>query len=456
MAKFQDALKYTAILQTTKESLIQQYGENHIARQYPDWIVDDTLIGIEIEVERVPNLIAVPFWQVVPDGSLRDDGVELRTLAFPATWAPAMLRSLYDGLKATNKKYNFSERTSIHIHLDFRNHEVFDLVKLLLVYSVFDRLLFKKVCPTRSKNVYCVSLSDMLVGSNIYSECIERYKKSPDSVTWEDMHVIANKLCNGKYAAINPLNLFVRRQDRGDHTGSGSIEFRHLHGTDDFTLICRWIKLLLYLKQYIAKTSFTEIQKQIEVLNTSSEYQNYTYTVFKELTPFLIPYNEHDANIKLIAEGVTAAKQILAHPVLSVDGIGFLKSKLANVLQKNIIAPIADREKEAEEQLRQALRRNVIDQDDNPRDRIARRIVRAALQPARLGNDVAERPLAMPVAPPVDIMVGDDLWNPPPIPQEDNQVNVIPEAIPEEEINMRNIEMGVIRFDPVRGEWVRR
>jgi hypothetical protein len=62
----------------------------------------------------------------------------------------------------------------------------------------------------------------------------------------------------------------------------------------------------------------------------------------------------------------------------------------------------------------------------------------------------------MPVAPPVDIMVGDDLWNPPPIPQEDNQVNVIPEAIPEEEINMRNIEMGVIRFDPVRGEWVRR
>jgi hypothetical protein len=439
MAKFQDVFKYAAIQQTKKESLVEHYGENYVATHFPDWGTDDTLMGIEIEVERVPNGAAVPFWEVVADGSLRDDGMEFRTYAFPATWAPVMLNALFSNLKATNKNYNFSDRTSIHIHMDYRNHEVFDLVKLLLVYSVFDRLLFKKVCPGRTKNVYCVSLSDMMVVNSLYSDVIERFKKNPDSVTWEDMHVITNKLCSGKYAAINPLNLFVRRQERGDHTGSGSIEFRHLHGTDDITLICRWIKLLLYLKQYIAKTSFAEIQKHIEVLNTSSEYQNYTYSIFKELTPFLIPYNEYDSNIKLISNGVTTAKQILAHQVLPVDGIDFLKSKLANVLQKNIIAPIADREKAAEEQLRVELRRNVIG-EENRAPRAPRRaaglegLARAARQ--------------------VD-------WNapaffnevPPPIMQA-QPARIPGDPVPEDEVLARNIEEERIRFDINQRQWV--
>lgn len=448
MAKFQDVLKYTAIQQTKKESLIGQFGEDFMKKNFPDWGEDDTLIGLEIEVENTPHPIYIDNWVGVMDGSLRDNGVEYRTFAFPATWAPALLQRFYEALKATNKTYAFTDRTSIHVHIDFRNNEIFDLVKLLLVYSVFDRLLFKKVCPTRSKNIYCVSLSDMLIGSSTYTDVIERYKKDPATVTWEDMHLITNKLCSGKYAAINPLNLFVRRQERGDHTGSGSIEFRHLHGTDDQQLICRWIKLLLCLKQYISKTPFADIQKQIEILNTSSEYQNYTYSVFKEQTPFLLPYYEHDANIKLIAEGITAAKQILAHKTLPLDGGDFLKSKLANILQRNILVPIANREKEAEEELRQALRRNVIAE---PQEAQPARRVRVPLQRAGLNWRAEAIPVPVPdVA--VDFIEpnNENEVAPPPPP-----VARIPgNLVPPEEVNPRNLDQRLIRFDLPRAEWV--
>src|SRR3990167_102162 len=125
-------------MQTFRE--LFPYNEVKIIQKYkvppkatinlPD--VDETqLIGIEVEVEKLiniqPNLL---YWDMIEDGSLRKNGYEFRSLALPAKVLVIALQELYQSLIENQPEHDFSERTSIHVHLDFRDYTPLDLLKM--------------------------------------------------------------------------------------------------------------------------------------------------------------------------------------------------------------------------------------------------------------------------------------------------------------------------------------
>jgi len=82
-------------------------------------------VGIEIEVENA-GAQAIRGWRVERDGSLRNDGIEYKTnygTRIYQTWESlSKLQTTFAAARAIdNSFYLFSERCSVHVHLDVRN-----------------------------------------------------------------------------------------------------------------------------------------------------------------------------------------------------------------------------------------------------------------------------------------------------------------------------------------------
>lgn len=135
----------------------------------------------------------------------------------------------------------FSPRTSVHIHLnmqDFTTPQVFDYV---LLYTLFEKLFYKFCGRGRIKNIYCVPLidTDLLV---------QLSEKQPETAGWS------------KYTGLNLLPL----------QNYGTIEFRHMHGTNDVGKLCVWIDMITKLKEYVRSTDTRTIRN--EIINMTDDY----------------------------------------------------------------------------------------------------------------------------------------------------------------------------------------
>ena len=225
-------------------------------------------VGLEVEVENVayinPN-IPLCFWQITTDGSLRNHGKEFKTFAIPIRYAQIALEQLFQGL---NSDIDFSQRTSIHVHLDVRGTTINQLLSLLFVYSSVENLLFKFAGADRRNSIFCTPITE----TNLFRELnISNPQKltSHFNAVWQ------------KYSALNllPISQF------------GTVEFRQFPGTNDLTKLCIWIDLLSRIKLYAYKHSLTNIMKNISELNTTSQYRKFVDSVFGELSVYLDTIN---------------------------------------------------------------------------------------------------------------------------------------------------------------------
>jgi hypothetical protein len=279
-------------------------------------------IGVEIEVERPPRSILTSlFWKSVPEGSLRN-GAEFKTYPLRPIYLPYAMDYM-DGYMKTGKP-DFSERTSVHVHVDFRHQTLLDLVKLMMVYLAFERYLYLYAGPDRFKSNFCVPMSLMNVGllSEVH-QAVEGNKLN--------FHFLMDNLMGmmpGKYSGFNIKSLNVPQND-GVHESSGTIEFRHMSGTADPSRIVEWVSILLRMKSYAIENDYHTIKNEINALNTTSEYHKFAEAVFGELSNVVVPPT---VNWTLLAENLRLIKEAMTEKLV-VPASEFLRSPIAAKLQ---------------------------------------------------------------------------------------------------------------------------
>lgn len=219
----------------------------------------NTYLGIEVEAENVSEFRHTsPYWSMTEDGSLRNDGREFVSLPIKAWRVEQALTVLFSDL---NKTIDFSDRTSIHIHMNIRTLTLAQLETLMITYIVFERALFNFVGNDRYNNIFCIPIVETQFGS--YLKNLITNKEL--SFKWQ------------KYTAMNALPIWDK----------GTLEFRHLAGTNNIAHIITWINLLLSLKIFALQKTPDYIWNKVLSLNTNSQYRMFGEEVFKDLFSLL-------------------------------------------------------------------------------------------------------------------------------------------------------------------------
>lgn len=254
-----------------------------------------THVGIEIEVEGIINhayetwLNNRPHWfSVHSDGSLRNGGVEFITYPFDATYAPSILNYFFTNLKRTNPGFTFTNRCSIHVHLDMTDTTYWQFESLYQLYLCFERQFYEYAGEVRENSNFCVPVSATPFEEYFFSTTKSR--------TWNTLLNSIPDLDAAKYTGLN----ITRLRD------IGTVEFRHLPGNIRAPWVYKFIQFIIALKKFAITHTRDEVNDIIMNANTISNYQPFAESVFGEHTNALFPTGEFN----LIEEGITTAKRI--------------------------------------------------------------------------------------------------------------------------------------------------
>ena len=123
--------------------------------------MSDKYIGIEIEAENIiyTNESLSPllsYWSVVHDGSLRNYGTEFVSAMLRGMDIKAALEELSRVFTTHDINPDYSDRTSVHIHVDTRFLNLAQLRTLILNYLVLEPYIFSYIGHSRENNSYCI------------------------------------------------------------------------------------------------------------------------------------------------------------------------------------------------------------------------------------------------------------------------------------------------------------
>lgn len=182
-------------------------------------------IGMEIELEgydvhhdQAWAQLDPLFWRQVEDGSLRNHGRELVSIPVAGKCIDYAIHEYEQWVK--KNPVSWSVRTSIHVHCNVNTFTFDQLYYLTTLYAIYENLFFSLAHPNRKGNPFCFPLTST----------------SPDVAH----HITANN----KYCAYNT----------GPIERQLTVEFRHMHGTDDCRLIRRWAQLICKLYRHAERT----------------------------------------------------------------------------------------------------------------------------------------------------------------------------------------------------------
>lgn len=189
--------------------------------EHPEYSkIKDFLCGIECEVEDIKAVnnegsIREAF-DITQDHSLRNNGFEF--ISFPETDLNVIesFKNLHANLDFRGRGDPFSSRTSTHVHINCRTLTTEQLHQLMLFYALYEECFFSMVDPIRRENIHCVPLTETFLPSHYQ-------RGAPNLVkTWQ------------KYTAFNMLPI----------ASKGTVEFRHLQGTNDPLLLQEWLTII--------------------------------------------------------------------------------------------------------------------------------------------------------------------------------------------------------------------
>lgn len=212
-------------------------------------------IGIEVEVENVRDNVRLDHsWSVHTDGSLRNSGLEFISLPTPPKLVESAVNHLFDNLP---NSAHFSPRTSIHVHMNVRELELSQIYNIVILYQCFEDLLYKFAGPERKKSIFCVPL-----GSTNYYVNTRR-------------HFVGRADCNIPWSKYTGLNL----SPMGSY---GTIEFRHLRGTNNRTVLFEWLHYLYAIWNFATSHTTDELESLIRECSQTRDYLHLGYLVFGE------------------------------------------------------------------------------------------------------------------------------------------------------------------------------
>lgn len=285
-------------------------------------VCNDTYVGIEVEVEGITNhVISGPYWSSVEDGSLRNNGREFVSVPLRGQSIEKALTQLSKFLDESNGTHDFSERTSIHVHVNARDMKASQIFGFILTYLVFEPMLYKFVYDTgerdRSQSIFCVPVG--VAGNTVgLYQALQYFDKgnAASAITY-----LAQSW--KKYTGMNCIPL-IRK---------GTLEFRQMAGTKDVEKIIEWINILLRIKKFAVSREFNYIRNKILALNTNSMYHNFMEDVFSSDSFHFSRYDER----KDLEQGVIAVKRALTEWSAKGEKMKaevFNKSSLAKFLRK--------------------------------------------------------------------------------------------------------------------------
>jgi hypothetical protein len=198
-------------------SNIQQYFGFEV--NYPNVMESQKLmVGMECEIESIAqyNTEVNSTWMITTDGSLRNHGLEFISKPATVEQAKTLFKNLHAGIQFKPINPPFSERTSIHVHANCANLTLDQTRNVILMYALFEEYFFRLVESQRRHNIHCVALTETY---------LPHYYSGNLQILVDRWH---------KYTALNikPLK------------SQGTIEFRHMHGTQDQQLVNEWLGVI--------------------------------------------------------------------------------------------------------------------------------------------------------------------------------------------------------------------
>lgn len=248
--------KYDPLI-TYKNNNIEYETKTKLKEPY-NFINNNVLIGIEIEVENCTDFPYLSnYWKVDSDGSLRNHGVEFISQPLRTKQIPYAIEYLKDLLYLNNNP-DFSDRTSIHIHLNVRDFTIERLKTFLLLYCIFEKHFFNIAGTKRENNIFCVPLykTEQVISLEYFTDAL---------IDWN------------KYNALNlgcVLGNDINKR-------FGTVEFRHLYGTLNTNILYPWINSIVHLRDYSLLINLEDTIEILKTLNTTSEYIALYKRIFK-------------------------------------------------------------------------------------------------------------------------------------------------------------------------------
>ena len=186
-------------------------------------------VGVEIEVEGLHLPHPEKYWRREADGSLRGPESAEYVLAKPLTTVQLKmaLKSLALDYKTAGSKIDDTVRAGVHVHVNVQNMNMVEVYNYITLYLVLEELLTKFCGPTRVGNLFCLRACD----AEFLIPCLTKAAKSR-----RFRHLVTDDL---RYSALNVKAL-------GEH---GSLEFRAMRSTTDFSVIQTWAEILVGLRE---------------------------------------------------------------------------------------------------------------------------------------------------------------------------------------------------------------
>lgn len=188
------------------------------------------LIGVEVEVEGAGLPSRVGGFRVVREGSLRQvHGEDGREYVFqspvPLLVGLGLLDNLASTLYSGNRIVNFSNRTSVHVHVNVTDLTISEWFTYLFLWVLYEDALINFCGNERKGNLFCLSSRDA-EGLMFTLEAFAR-DRNPAYLNDELRYCAVNTAATAKY---------------------GSVEFRCMRGTLDADVLTPWITTLVMLR----------------------------------------------------------------------------------------------------------------------------------------------------------------------------------------------------------------
>ena len=212
-------------------------------------------VGIEFEMERWSQVAStaikkcLDYGTLVPDGSLRNNGYEFVTKPLKANAALALADELYRSLP---DYIEFSPRTSTHVHVNVQDFTWQQIQSIVSVYLVVEKLLYYWVGGRRDKSIFCVPLNECNLMANFGND-----NYNPVSF-WM------------KYSGLNLKPV----------ANYGTIEFRHLGGTNDIKQLHAWLYYILSIVKWATSHTTKQVSQTLFNLNSNSAYSAFLWELF--------------------------------------------------------------------------------------------------------------------------------------------------------------------------------
>lgn len=257
-------------------------------------------IGVEFEVENVQgdryDRVLQNFLVMTPDNSLRNNGMEFVSVPILAKDVGQLVNTFLTRMGITQE--NHSDRTSTHVHVNVGDFTVEQLLCLCMLYSVFEKLIFKYAGHDRENSIFCVPWYASGYSTSKAKDIIINLK-GRKAARWE------------KYTSLNLAPIADKQ----------TVEFRHLFGVYQDLQLVNWVNIILSLVNKARTTPLLGLQEILVELNTTSHYVHFATEVFGDYLRFMATTPE-DLRASMF-DGVVEAKLFIGQTPLTEKDMDF-------------------------------------------------------------------------------------------------------------------------------------